>query len=60
MSEGKKKSIENINTPNAVFTVEDAVEAIGFGRFQIMILAFGGLFSVSIQAFLKIHVNFKF
>ena len=59
MSEGRKEKMENIKTPNTEYTVEDAVEAIGFGRFQIMILAIGGLFSVSIQAFLKIHVNFK-
>lgn len=46
-------SDDNYNTSDTergnVFTVEDAVESIGFGFFQIRLYIICGLFTVSIQ-----------
>uniref|UniRef100_UPI0037E7F3CC putative transporter SVOPL isoform X1 n=2 Tax=Semicossyphus pulcher TaxID=241346 RepID=UPI0037E7F3CC len=38
----KKQSANNHHTPDETFTVEDAVETIGFGRFHILLFAIMG------------------
>ena len=45
--EGREEEEESEQTEGATFTVEEAVEKIGFGWFQIKLFLVCGLFSVS-------------